>query len=204
MTEQHEQHRKDDVRDYWDGQAASFDDEPDHGLRDPGVRAAWAGLLLPLLPAASRVADLGAGTGSLSVLLAQSGHRVTGLDLAPRMVAAARAKAAAARVDVAVAVGDAGRPPLPEASLDVVLVRHVLWALPDPDEAVRRWARLLAPGGRLVLVEGRWWTGGGLPAERTRELVLAHRAEAEVVPLPDPALWGGPIEDERYLVLSRH
>lgn len=191
-----------DVRDYWDEQAASFDAEPDHGLADPAVRAAWADLLLPVVPARSRVADLGAGTGSLSVLLAQAGHAVTGVDLAPRMVAAARAKAAAARVPAAFVVGDAGAPPLPEASVDVVLVRHVLWALPDPDDAVRRWVRLLVPGGRLVLVEGRWWSGAGLPAERTRELVLGHRAEAEVLPLPDPALWGGPIEDERYLVLS--
>ncbi|HEU4675471.1 MAG TPA: class I SAM-dependent methyltransferase [Motilibacteraceae bacterium] len=191
-----------DTRDYWDAQAGTFDDEPDHGLLDPGVRAAWSALLLPLVPPASRVADLGAGTGSLSVLLAEAGHRVTGLDLAPRMVAAARAKAAAAQVAATFAVGDAGVPPLPEVSVDVVLVRHVLWALPDPDDAVRRWVRLLAPGGRLVLVEGRWWTGGGLPAQRTRELVLSHRAEAEVVPLPDPALWGGPVEDERYLVLS--
>lgn len=191
-----------DVRDYWDEQAASFDDEPDHGLRDPGVRAAWSALLLPLVPPASRVADLGAGTGSLSVLLAQAGHRVTGVDLAPRMVAAARAKAVAAGVPATFAVADAAAPPLPEATFDVVLVRHVLWALPDPDDAVRRWVRLLVPGGRLVLVEGRWWSGAGLPAERTRALVLGHRAQAEVVPLPDPALWGGPIEDERYLVLS--
>lgn len=190
------------VGDYWDQQAGTFDAEPDHGLGDPVVRAAWADLLLPLVPRRSRVADLGSGTGSLSVLLAQAGHAVTGVDLAPRMVAAARAKAAAARVPAAFAVGDAGVPPVAEASFDVVLVRHVLWALPDPDDAVRRWVRLLAPGGRLVLVEGRWWTGGGLPAERTRELVLGHRAEAEVVPLPDPALWGGPIEDERYLLVS--
>lgn len=194
-----------DVRDYWDEQAGTFDDEPDHGLRDPAVRAAWRALLAPLLPPApARVADLGAGTGSLSVLLAQQGHRVTGVDLAPRMVAAARAKAGAAQVPATFVVGDAGVPPLPEASVDVVLVRHVLWALPDPDDAVRRWVALLAPGGRLVLVEGRWWSGAGLPAQRTRELVLAHRAQADVVPLPDPALWGGPVEDERYLVLSTH
>ena len=78
------------MRRYWDGRAGTFDEEPDHGLRDPAVRQAWADLLLPLVPPSSRVADLGCGTGTLSVLLAGAGHDVHGVDLAPRMVEAAR------------------------------------------------------------------------------------------------------------------
>ena len=67
----------------------------------------------------------------------------------------------------------------------------------------RTWARLLRPGGRLVLVEGRWGTGAGLPADECRELVLRHRGEADVRQLaPDPALWGRRVDDERYLLLS--
>ena len=61
------------------------------------MRQAWAGLILPLIPLpGSEVADLGCGTGSLSLLLAEEGHRVRGLDLSGRMVEAARAKAARA------------------------------------------------------------------------------------------------------------
>src|SRR6476659_4867628 len=144
----------DDVRAYWDQESAAFDDEPDHGLRDPAVRRAWAELLLPLLAPASRVADLGCGTGSLSVLLAEAGHRVDGVDLSPRMVQAATAKAAAAGVLATFVRGDAAQPPLDAGSYDVVLARHVLWALPDPVAALRRWCALLRPAGTLVLVEG--------------------------------------------------
>ena len=98
----------DAIREYWDGQAADFDREADHGLLDPGVRRAWAELLLPLIPLpGSDVADLGCGTGSLSMLLAEAGHRVRGLDLSARMVDAARAKAAKA--------ADAAGAPLPAA-----------------------------------------------------------------------------------------
>jgi SAM-dependent methyltransferase len=188
----------------WDAEAATFDDEPDHGLRDPAVRAAWADLLRAHLPAPpADVVDLGCGTGSLAVLLAEAGHRVEGLDSSVPMVAAAVAKARAAEVDAAFRPGDAAAPPYPSGSADVVLSRHVLWALPDPDAALRRWVELLRPGGRLVLIEGRWETGAGLTAQKCRDLVLGHRREATVERLDGPALWGRAVADERYLLVSR-
>lgn len=190
------------TQEFWDRHAATFDDEPDHGLRDPLVRAAWARLLLPLVPAGSSVVDLGCGTGSLSVLLAEAGHAVHGLDLSSEMVKAARAKAAVAGVAAEFGTGDAAHPPWGEASFDVVLARHVLWALPDPALALLEWVSLLRPGGVLLLVEGRWSTGAGLTSAHTRSLVLGVRAEAVVTPLTSEDLWGRAIEDERYLVVS--
>lgn len=105
--------------------------------------------------------------------------------------------------DPSTPAGDAAAPPLAEGAYDVVLCRHVLWALPDPAGAVGRWTGLLTPGGRLVLVEGRWGTGAGIGAEECSALVRQHRVEADLRPLRDPALWGGPVDDERYLLLSR-
>ena len=191
-----------DAAGYWDAQAGTFDAEPDHGLTDAPVREAWARLLLPRMPPSAAVADLGSGTGTLAVLLTQAGHSVSGVDVSPRMVAAARAKAASAGVTAEFVVGDASAPPWALGTFDVVLSRHVLWAMPDPDAAIACWTGLLRPGGLLLLVEGRWSTGGGLPAATVADLVRRHRAEADVVPLDDPALWGRPISDERYLVAS--
>jgi SAM-dependent methyltransferase len=189
---------------FWDEQAARFDDEPDHGLLDPVVRAAWDELLRGLMPPApADVTDLGCGTGSLGVLLAGAGHRVRGLDVSGRMVAAARAKAHAAGVAAEFAEGDASSPLYAPGSTDVVLARHVLWALPDPADALGRWTRLLRAHGRLVLIEGRWSTGAGIAAADCRGLVLQHRREAQLQRLDDPALWGCAIEDERYVILSR-
>jgi SAM-dependent methyltransferase len=194
----------DDAAAVWDRQAPTFDDEADHGLRDPRVRAAWHAVLAPALPGApAAIADLGCGTGSLSILLAQAGHDVHGVDFSRSMLAEARHKAGRAGVAVTLHHGDAARPPLERGSFDVVLSRHVLWALPDPSAALAGWVALLRPGGRLVLVEGRWSTGAGLPAERCAALVREHRREALVHPLDDPALWGRTITDERYLLLSR-
>jgi SAM-dependent methyltransferase len=192
-----------DVVAYWDSQAATFDREADHGLGDPGVRAAWAQLLDRVLPSSyRRIADLGCGTGSLAVLLAADGRQVSGVDSSPVMLGQARAKAAAAGVVLDLHAGDAAAPDLTTAAYDAVLARHVVWALPDPGRALAAWVRLLRPGGRLVLVEGFWSTGSGLHADDLRALVEAVPGliRLEVEPLADPELWGGPIEDERYVL----
>jgi SAM-dependent methyltransferase len=188
---------------FWDAEADSFDEEPDHGLRDPAAFEAWRALLLPVVGHRARIADLGCGTGTLSVLLASAGHSVIGVDFSPRMVDLARAKAAAAAADAEFIVGDAFAPPLAAREYDVVLSRHVLWAMPDVGTALDRWIRLLAPGGVLVLVEGSWCTGTGLTRAECVRHVRERRAEAEVTVLDDPVYWGGPIEDDRYLLVSR-
>jgi len=191
----------------WDAEAPTFDEAPDHGLLDADVRGAWRDLLLGVLPASpADVVDLGCGTGTLAVLLAEHEYAVEALDFSPAMVrlAAAKLAAAAPRVRdlVTVREGDAGDPGLAPASVDVVLCRHVLWALPDPAQVVRRWVAALRPGGRLVLVEGDWSTGAGLTAARCAEIVGESCTRVEVRRLPDPRLWGREITDERYLVVA--
>jgi SAM-dependent methyltransferase len=189
----------------WDAEAASFDEEPDHGLRDPEVRRAWAGRLRRWLPGrAADVLDLGCGTGSLSLLASERGHRVTGVDLSPAMVTLAREKLAGR--DAVFLVGDAAAPPVGEQRFDAVLVRHVLWALPDPGRALRHWCGLLRPGGRLVLVEGVWGSVEpvGIPAERLTGLLAPIAGRVSVERLSDdPMLWGGQVTDERYAVIAQ-
>ena len=186
----------------WDAQAATFDDDPDHGLGDPRTRLAWLDLLTTHLPPApARVADLGSGTGTLSVLLAEAGYVVDGVDFSSAMVEHALVKASA-RTDVTFIVADAAAPPLPLGEYDAVLCRHVLWTLPDPQAALGLWIGLLKPGGRLLLVEGHWDTGTGLTAAQTMDLVREAGRTAELHRLTDPVLWGRPITDERYLVVG--
>jgi len=203
---------------YWSDRAHTFDDEPDHGLTDPDVRAAWAARLADWVPPGDvRVADLGCGTGSLTILLAEAGAQVVGVDLSPAMIEQAERKAHNADLAVAFHVGDASRVDLPDGSFDVVLSRHVLWTLTDPVAALSRWIRLLNPGGRLVLIEGHWfdptaianeerrtpWDGGVPAAELLGALepmfdrIDHHPLSAEV------ALWGLQVTDERYAIVAR-
>jgi RimJ/RimL family protein N-acetyltransferase len=181
----------------WDREAQTFDEAPDHGLRSPAVREAWRVLLRDLLPPApARVADLGCGTGSLALLLTEERYDVTGVDFSPEMIRQARAKVPG----VEFVEADASAPPLDPASYDVVLSRHVLWAMPDPAAALVRWQDLLTPAGLLVLVEGSWSTGVGLTGAQTVALVEALGRRATLRPLPDAAYWGREVGDQRYAV----
>ncbi|MEP7191568.1 MAG: class I SAM-dependent methyltransferase [Actinomycetota bacterium] len=207
----------DEIADYWNDYADAYDDEPDHGLTDPATRQAWRELLESWLPAqSSDVVDLACGTGSLTVLAAGLGHRVAGVDLAGNMVQRARAKALDVAGQVSFTLGDVSDPPIEPASVDVILARHILWTLPDPWAALARWRSLLRPGGRFLLVEGRWWSvgdkgysdAGRMPwagGVRAVDLVAAIEPlvqQVEVVRLTDPVLWGKEVADERYLLVA--
>lgn len=192
----------DDAAREWDAEAPAYDDEADHGLRDPRTREAWGRVILPQLPEPpSRIAEMGAGTGSLTLLMAEAGHAVDGIDVSPAMLERARTKTAGFP-GVRLVEGDASAPPLAPGEYDALVCRHVLWALPDPAAALARWFDLLRPGGRLVLVEGFWGTGAGLRAAEVEEWIARLGPRSTVQHLGDPALWGRQIADERYLLTA--
>ncbi|AWN41522.1 metalloregulator ArsR/SmtB family transcription factor [Methylobacterium durans] len=98
--------------------------------------------------------DLGTGTGRMLGLLAPRAGRATGLDSSHAMLSVARAnleRTGLSRVDLR--QGDIHAPPFGRASFDLVIVHQVLHYLDDPARALREAARLVAPGGRLLVVD---------------------------------------------------
>ena len=190
------------ARQFWDNEAATFDNEPDHGLRDPAVAAAWGDLLQnSLRPAPAKVLDIGCGTGSLSVMLAEFGYQVTGIDFAPAMIAKAEQKAATSGQSITFHVMDAAAPELLPDQFDVIVCRHVLWALPNTSAVLQRWLNLLKPHGQMLLIEGYWYTGGGLHAQEIIDALPDSIAAVSVQDLSDrDEFWGGPVNDERYAI----
>ena len=169
------------VRAYWDADAATYDDSSDHGwaAASPALRAAWNAALHRLLPGeGSRVLDVGAGTGFLSLAAARMGHRVTALDLSGGMLERLREGAAGEGLEVEVVQGGAEEPPA--GPFDAVVERHLLWTLPDPEAALAAW-RAVAPEGRLVLFEGLWGGADQLEALRgqAREQLRKLRGEPD-------------------------
>jgi len=155
----------DEIRRFWDDDAATYDDAPGHRPTSPAVRAAWTAAIEALLPGPpARVLDCGAGTGFVSLIAARLGHEVTALDLSPAMLDKLRATAAKAGLDIDVVVGEATDVP---GTFDVVIERHLLWTLPDPGAALAAWRRA-APAGRLVALESLWGRADPLEVLRAR------------------------------------
>ncbi len=98
-----------------------------------------------------RVLDVGCGDGAYSIEIARRGAIVTGIDISAEMIDAARRRAEERGAEVELLVGDASRVPFPDGTFDVVLAVTVLCFVGDAAAAVREMARVLAPGGRLVL-----------------------------------------------------
>jgi ubiquinone/menaquinone biosynthesis C-methylase UbiE len=103
------------------------------------------------------VLDVGCGDGAYALAAARAGARVTGLDRSAVALAAARARAADEGLAVDLQGGEARALPFPADRFDVVLAVTVLCFVDGPAQAVAEMARVLRPGGVLVLGElGKW------------------------------------------------
>jgi ubiquinone/menaquinone biosynthesis C-methylase UbiE len=99
------------------------------------------------------VLDVGCGDGTYAVELAERGARVRAVDPSEPMLAAARARAEGCGARIAFEKGRAQALPLPDASVDLVVAVTVLCFVDDIDPVFREIARVLRPGGTLVLGE---------------------------------------------------
>lgn len=101
--------------------------------------------------------DVGCGDGALASVLARRGAIVTGLDADPAMIVAARRRAETEGTQLRLIEGQAERLSFAGAAFDCVLAVTVLCFVRDAERAVMEMARVLKPGGRLVIGElGRW------------------------------------------------
>jgi ubiquinone/menaquinone biosynthesis C-methylase UbiE len=189
---------KQQVAAHWDRRAAHFDEDFGHSIRTPAERAAWDRIFEAVLPRRPGLdaLDAGCGTGFLSLELAARGHRVTGVDFAPAMIAEARRKAAERSLAARFEDGDVEQLPFGPASFDLVISRHVLWTLPHPPAAIDEWKRVLRPGGRLVVIDSQLDGGSTPPAAQNARTSPEYRAIGDQLPF----LGGRPREEIEALL----
>ena len=156
------------------GARRSFDRVADvydrtRGLPPEATAAVTAGIAGVLRAAVDSpcVLDVGVGTGRIAGPLAEAGIRVVGVDIAPAMLARARAR----RVPVAVA--DAAALPFGPARFDGALFVHLLHLVPDPAAVLRAAFAVVRPGG--VVLVGRTNYAGSLLARA--HLLVWHTVE---------------------------
>jgi SAM-dependent methyltransferase len=127
--------------------------------------------------------DLATGTGAIAERAAAAGADVTGVDLAPALIATARDRAAEQGLDIEYRVGDCERLDLPDASFDVVTSTFGVMFAPDHAATARELGRVTRKGGRLGLA--CWTPDGGL--------ARMFRMMAPFQPAPPPSSpfdWG--------------
>jgi SAM-dependent methyltransferase len=101
----------------------------------------------------STVLEVGFGQGRTAAVLLANGHRVLGVDPSPTMVAqaTARTRAAGREGRANLVHGDGITIPFPDHSADAAFTVHTIYFMPDPAATLADIARVVRPGGRLVI-----------------------------------------------------
>ena len=158
------------VKEYWNGRADSFRVQREAELKS-GQHEVWEQELLSHLPQGDslRILDVGCGCGFFSFLLAENGHRVTGIDLTENMILEGRELAEKYDLSVEFLQMDAEKPDFPDDTFDVIVSRNLTWTLPHPAKAYEEWMRVLKPGGILINYDAehaRYHFSRGLEGEK--------------------------------------
>ncbi len=133
-----------------------FDPGGDPRLIAPGRSwAAWARALGHLLPAID-VADIGCGEGYLTLEMARWARHVTGIDRSDDVLERAKGLSERRQVtNVTWKKGDLSRLPLGDESIDLAVFSHSIRYASDPERPVTEAARILRPGGRVLILDLR-------------------------------------------------
>lgn len=147
---------KDDIREYWTIRAETYDLSPGHGIATLNEMEAWRQLIRRHMGDGQgrKALDLACGTGVMTMLMHELGYNVSGLDFTEAMIARARGKAERASAPIRFLTADAEETMEPDGTYDVVIARHLVWTLVDPEKAFAEWMRILKPGGRLLIIDG--------------------------------------------------
>lgn len=153
-----------------------------------------------------RIADVGCGTGNATLLVADVGADVIGVDPAQRLLAAAREAADRAGLAIAFVEGDAGQIPVDDSSLDAVVSVFGIIFAPDSAAAAAELDRVLRRTGRVVL--SAWRPGGAVASimSRGREALadLGHPSPPPPFPWHEPAAVQGLLEPLGFQVSVHH
>lgn len=147
-----------EVSDYWEVRADSYSQQNLAELHC-FKREAWLKLIIENAPPSERlrVLDIGTGPGFFAINLASAGHDVTAVDLTSAMLERAAENAIHYGVKICLEQSNVHTLPFVDGKFDLVISRNVVWNLEEPERALREWARVLSPKGRLLYFDANWY-----------------------------------------------
>ncbi len=141
--------RQDKMRSFFDSVAGRLGKDYVPGQSWKSVAEALLRLMPPMT-----IADLGAGEGAFALLLAQRARKVIAVDTSVKMIEVGRDQALRHGVtNIEFRIGDMEEIPIDAAEVDLVFFSQSLHHALHPDRAVQEAFRILAPGGRIVLLD---------------------------------------------------
>lgn len=173
-----------EVASYWTVRSEGYSQTNQEEL-ETDKQQLWCELILAQLPQGKSltILDIGTGPGFLAIILAKAGHKVTGVDVTPAMLAQAKNNAAAQEVTVQWVESDVHQLPFADQQFDLVVSRNVTWNLKEPSNAYCEWLRVLKSGGRLINFDANWYLH--LFDETLRAGYVQDRANAKARDLDD-------------------
>ena len=151
-------------RTYWTHRAPSYSEVNREELATR-QHAVWKKVLTEQIsarfpdrkPDEIHILEVGTGPGFFAILLAEAGYQVTAIDLTPSMLDEARRNAGQLCDYIDFQEMNAQDLVFNDESFDVILSRNVTWNLPEPEIAYAEWARVLKPGGLLMIFDANWY-----------------------------------------------
>lgn len=144
---------------YWDSRSRGYNFATHHIL---GKTSYYDELIDSLIPSgmSGKVLDIATGCGEMAIVAARKGHSVTAIDTSERMLYHARKNADKENLDITCMRMDMNEVNgFEPRSFDLVIAKSAIWLLRYPVKAIRDWADLIKPGGKMLIIDSNFYLG---------------------------------------------
>lgn len=182
-VEDYYENKTDDVKiikNYWGKRASSYSSQNKAEL-ESYKHNVWRNLILNNSPKKEvlKVLDIGCGPGEFSIIMAEDGHEVTGVDITEEMLQQARANAEKYNVQLDLKCMDVHNLEFADNTFDIIISRNVTWNLKYPEIFFKECKRVLKDDGRVIYFDANWYLFLYDEKSRAKKQVSDKRFEAK-------------------------
>lgn len=141
---------------YWDDRSRGYNLTTLLSLHDTEKFEHLIGSLIPKGKIAN-ICDMGTSCGFMAIIAAKMGHNVVGYDLSEKMVDYCRKNATKYHLEINFEVADVEDLDILPNTFDLIIARNILWALTEPLSTLKKWFKILKPGGHILIADGNWY-----------------------------------------------